>query len=230
MSMSNVLPAADTIRLLIVDDQALVRAGFRMILDAQPDLEVVGEAGDGAEACDLAAQLEPDVVLIDIRMPVLDGLEATRRILSRDPAARVVILTTYDLDEYVYDALVAGASGFLLKDVPPEDLVSGVRLVAAGDALLAPSVTRRLIAEFVDRHDTPTPVLRSLESLTPRELDVLRLIGRGRSNPEIAGDLLLSENTVKSHVTRVFDKLGLRDRAQAVIAAYEARLIEPGTS
>jgi DNA-binding NarL/FixJ family response regulator len=219
-----------TIRVLLVDDQALVRAGFRMILSTQPDVEVVGEAADGNEAVRLAQRQHPDVVLMDIRMPGLDGIGATRVLAGPDAPrpARVVILTTYDLDEYVFDALAAGASGFLLKDVRPEDLVQGVRLVAAGDALLAPSVTRRLIAELAHRprvSDTRTVD----DNLTRRELEVLRLVAEGQSNAEIAASLYLSENTVKTHVTHILDKLGLRDRVHAVIYAYESGIVEPGS-
>ena len=219
-----------SIRVLSVDDQALVRAGFRMILETQPDISVIGEAADGHDAVRLAQQWHPDVVLMDIRMPALDGIAATRLLAGPDAPrrTRVVILTTYDLDEYVFDALAAGASGFLLKDVPPEDLVHGVRLVAAGDALLAPSVTRRLIAEFARRH-RPAPD-RSIGALTPRELEVLELVARGNSNAEIAQALYLSENTIKTHVTHVLDKLALRDRVQAVIYAYETGIVEPGTT
>ena len=219
-----------TIRVLIVDDQALVRVGFRMILSTQPDVEVVGEAADGNEAVRLAQQQHPDVVLMDIRMPGLDGIGATRVLAGPDAPrpARVVILTTYDLDEYVFDALAAGASGFLLKDVRPEDLVQGVRLVAAGDALLAPSVTRRLIAELA--HRPRVSDTRSVDdSLTRRELEVLRLVAEGQSNAEIAASLYLSENTVKTHVTHILDKLGLRDRVHAVIYAYESGIVEPGS-
>ena len=219
-----------TIRVLIVDDQALVRAGFRMILSTQPDVEVVGEAADGNEAVRLAEQQLPDGVLMDIRMPGLDGIGATRVLAGPDAPrpARVVILTTYDLDEYVFDALAAGASGFLLKDVRPEDLVQGVRLVAAGDALLAPSVTRRLIAELA--HRPRVSDTRSVDdSLTRRELEVLRLVAEGQSNAEIAASLYLSENTVKTHVTHILDKLGLRDRVHAVIYAYESGIVEPGS-
>ena len=219
-----------TIRVLIVDDQALVRVGFRMILSTQPDVEVVGEAADGNEAVRLAQQHHPDVVLMDIRMPGLDGIGATRVLAGPDAPrpARVVILTTYDLDEYVFDALAAGASGFLLKDVRPEDLVQGVRLVAAGDALLAPSVTRRLIAELA--HRPRVSDTRSVDdSLTRRELEVLRLVAEGQSNAEIAASLYLSENTVKTHVTHILDKLGLRDRVHAVIYAYESGIVEPGS-
>jgi DNA-binding NarL/FixJ family response regulator len=218
-----------TIRVVIVDDQALVRAGFRAILDAQTDIEVVGEAGDGHGAVRLAQQHSPDVVLMDIRMPELDGIAATRIIAGPDAPrpTRVVILTTYDLDEYVFDALAAGASGFLLKDVVPEELVRGIRLVAAGDALLAPGITRRLIAEFAHHRRPSKDAAQSLATLTPREVEVLELIARGRTNSEIAGALVLSENTVKTHITHLLDKLCLRDRVQAVIYAYENDLIRP---
>jgi len=212
------------IRILIADDQALVRGGFRMILDAQPDLEVVGEAADGREAVERALALSPDVVLMDVRMPVLDGLSATRELARAGSSAAVLILTTFDLDEYVYEAMKGGASGFLLKDVDPPDLVHAVRVVARGDALLAPSVTRRLVERYVRRPTSPP----ELEELTTREHEVLLLLGRGRSNTEIAGELFLSEATVKTHVTRILRKLGLRDRAQAVVLAYEAGLLLPG--
>jgi DNA-binding NarL/FixJ family response regulator len=219
------------IRLLIADDQALVRTGFRMILEAEPDLEVIGEAADGAVAVGLARQLRPDVVLMDIRMPTMDGVEATRRLAGPGSAdgARVLILTTFDLDEYVIEALRAGASGFLLKDVPPEDLIDAIRVVAAGDALLAPSVTRRLldrIARLTPRAEATTPP--GLVQLTDRELEVLRQMARGLSNAEIATELSVSETTVKTHVGRVLMKLGLRDRVQAVVLAYESGLVQPG--
>jgi DNA-binding NarL/FixJ family response regulator len=215
---------------LIVDDQALVRAGFRMILEAEPDMEVVGEAANGREAVTEARNLKPDVVLMDVRMPEIDGIEATKRLLGEDGAeTKIVMLTTFDMDEYVYDALRAGASGFLLKDVPPEQLVAGIRAVASGDALLAPSVTRRVIEEFVRR---PPPSLRTLPpklgELTARELEVLKLIARGLSNAEIAAELYVSETTVKTHVAHVLMKLALRDRVQAVVLAYESGLIAPG--
>jgi DNA-binding NarL/FixJ family response regulator len=217
---------------LIVDDQALVRAGFRMILEAEEDMEVVGEAADGREAVTEARRLRPDVVLMDVRMPDVDGIEATRRLLAEDRSAvKVVMLTTFDMDEYVYDALRAGASGFLLKDVPPEQLVDGIRAVAKGDALLAPSVTRRVIEEFVRRPPASVRTLQpKLEELTARELEVLKLIARGLSNAEIATELFVSETTVKTHVAHVLMKLGLRDRVQAVVAAYESGLVEPGES
>ncbi len=212
------------IRILIADDQSLVRGGFRLILDAQPDLEVVGEAADGREAVEQALALSPDVVLMDVRMPVLDGLSATRELARAGWAGAVLILTTFDLDEYVYEAMKGGASGFLLKDVDPPDLVHAVRVVARGDALLAPSVTRRLVERYVRRPTRPP----ELEELTAREHEVLLLVGRGRSNTEIAGELFLSEATVKTHVTRILRKLGLRDRAQAVVLVYEAGLLLPG--
>ena len=215
------------IRILLVDDQALVRAGFRMILDAEPEMEVVGEAGDGREAIDQVRALRPDIVLMDIRMPELDGLEATRRLLDgRAQGPRILILTTFDLDEYVYEALRAGASGFLLKDRPPEELVAAVRVVASGDALLAPSVTRRLIEEFAK--SAPKVSRDDLAELTDREREVLVLIARGLSNAEIAKALFVAETTVKTHVGHVLTKLGLRDRAQAVVVAYESGVVQPG--
>jgi len=217
------------LRILIVDDQALVRAGFRMILEAEPDFEVVGEAADGREAVDDVQRLRPDVVLMDVRMPGVDGIAATRRLLDRNTAAKVLMLTTFDMDEYVYEALRAGASGFLLKDVPPEQLVAGIRAVASGDALLAPSVTRRMIEEYVrrppDAARTPPP---ALADLTAREREVLELMARGRSNAEIADEFVVSETTVKTHVAHVLSKLGLRDRVQAVVFAYESGLVQPG--
>jgi len=220
------------ISVMVVDDQALVRTGFTMILGAEPDLEVVGEAGDGAEAVEVARRLRPDVVLMDIRMPVMDGVEATRLLAgpeAEDPL-RVLILTTFDLDEYVFDALRAGASGFLLKDTPAEELAAAVRVVADGDALLAPSVTRRLVAEFASR-PAPEPAFDGdLEQLTDREREVLVLMARGQSNAEIAGELLVGETTVKTHVGRVLMKLHLRDRVQAVVMAYETGLVRPGAS
>jgi DNA-binding NarL/FixJ family response regulator len=212
-----------TLRLALVDDQALVRAGFRMILRAEPDFEVVGEAGDGAQAVELVRATAPDVVLMDVRMPEMDGIEATRRITAEPGAPRVLVLTTFDLDELVYDALRAGASGFLLKEAPPEQLVAGVRTVAAGEQLLAPSVTRRLIERFTSQPlaAEPPPV----EELTPRELEVLQLVARAMTNAEIAAHLFLSETTVKTHVARILMKLGLRDRVQAVVLAYERGLV-----
>ena len=218
------------IRVLIVDDQALVRAGFRMILEAQPDLEVVGEAGDGSAAIDAVRTLRPDVVLMDVRMPGVDGIEATRRLTEAGVPGKIVILTTYDLDEYVFDALAAGASGFLLKHVPPEELVRGVRVAASGEALLAPSITKRLIEEFAKQRAPVRASGTDLKTLTDREREVLTLLGRGLSNPEIAKDLKVGEATVKTHVAHVLDKLGLRDRVQAVIFAYEVGLIKPGAN
>jgi DNA-binding NarL/FixJ family response regulator len=215
---------------LIVDDQALVRAGFRMILEAQPDLEVVGEAGDGSAAIDAVRTLRPDVVLMDVRMPGIDGIEATRRLTEAGVPGKIVILTTYDLDEYVFDALAAGASGFLLKHVPPEELVRGVRVAASGEALLAPSITKRLIEEFAKQRAPVRASGTDLKTLTDREREVLTLLGRGLSNPEIARDLKVGEATVKTHVAHVLDKLELRDRVQAVIFAYEIGLIKPGAA
>jgi DNA-binding NarL/FixJ family response regulator len=216
------------IRVLIADDQALVRGGFRMILDAQKDIEVVAEAGDGHEALERAREVKPDVVLMDIRMPELDGLEATRRLLAGDGGPRVLILTTFDADEYVYEAMKAGASGFLLKDVRPEQLAEAVRIVAAGEALLAPAITRRLVEQFVRRPPPGSAKPAELEELTGRELDVLRLVARGLSNAEIASSLFLTEATVKTHLTHILAKLDLRDRVQAVVLAYESGLIQPG--
>jgi DNA-binding NarL/FixJ family response regulator/class 3 adenylate cyclase len=218
------------IRVLIVDDQALVRAGFRMILDAQESIDVVGEASNGEEAIVEAERLRPHVVLMDVRMPTLDGIEATRMLLEREGSdAKVVMLTTFDMDEYLYEALRAGASGFLLKDVPPEQLVAGIQAVASGEALLAPAVTRRVIEEFVrlPREATITPPA-ALDELTPRELEVLRMIARGLSNSEIADELVVSQATVKTHVARLLTKLELRDRVQAVVLAYESGLVVPG--
>jgi DNA-binding NarL/FixJ family response regulator len=216
-----------SIRILIADDQSLVRAGFRLVLENHDDMEVVGEASNGHEAVHSAGRLTPDVVLMDIRMPELDGIAATREITARHDA-RVLVLTTYDLDEYVYDALQAGASGFLLKDTPPEQLADGIRAVAAGEALLAPTVTRRLIEEFTRVGRNPRPRPAELDELTPRELEVLELLARGLSNGEIAAELVVSEATVKTHVAHVLGKLGLRDRVQAVVLAYESGLVTPG--
>ena len=218
------------IRVLVVDDQALVRGGFRMILDAQKDIEVVGEAADGREALDKAAELAPDVVLMDIRMPRLDGLEATRRLVERGRSPRVLMLTTFDADEYVYAAMKAGASGFMLKDLRPEDLADAVRIVARGDALLAPTITRRLIEQFVRRPLASGGPPGQLGELTERELEVLRLVARGYSNAEIASSFSLSEATVKTHLTHILTKLNLRDRVQAVVLAYETGLVQPGES
>jgi DNA-binding NarL/FixJ family response regulator len=215
------------IRLLIADDQALVRAGFRMILDAEPDLEIVAEAADGLEALEAADRYTIDVALMDIRMPNLDGIEATRRLVARSPTTHVLILTTFDLNEYVYEALRAGAAGFLLKDAPPEQLVDAIRVVASGEALLAPAITRRVIEEFVRRPPATGPP-PEVERLTSRELEVLRLIARGRSNAEIAKELFLGETTVKTHVARILQKLELRDRVQAVVFAYETGLVQRG--
>ena len=216
------------IRVLIADDQALVRGGFRMILESQKDIEVVGEAGDGREALLQAQELRPDIVLMDIRMPELDGLEATRRLLQNGEGTRVLILTTFDLDEYVYEAMKAGASGFLLKDVRPEGLADAVRIVAAGEALLAPAITRRLIEGFVRRPPPGSRAPSELSELTGRELDVLKLVGRGLSNTEIASALVVSHATVKTHITHILAKLELRDRVQAVVLAYESGLVQAG--
>ncbi|MFG1922371.1 response regulator [Cryptosporangium sp. NPDC048952] len=215
------------IRIVVADDQELVRSGFIMILDAQPDFTVVAEAGDGLAAVDATHAHAPDVVLLDVRMPTLDGLGAARRICA-ETTAKVIMLTTFDQDDYVYDALAAGASGFLLKDLRRDDLVHAVRVVAGGEALLAPTVTRRLIAEFTRHRERGTIVPSRLAVLTPREQETLTLLGRGLSNSEIAAELVVSEHTVKTHVSNVLTKLGLRDRIQAVIAAYETGLIVPG--
>jgi DNA-binding NarL/FixJ family response regulator len=218
------------IGVLVADDQALVRAGFRVLIDSAADLEVVAEAADGAEAVLAVQASHPDVVLMDVRMPVMDGLEATRRILGSPHGERthVLILTTFDLDEYVYDALRAGASGFLLKDAPPEELLNAIRVVASGDALLAPSVTRRLIAEFAARPDGPRTQSGALDTLTEREREVLASVARGRSNAELSAELHMSVATAKTHVSRLLAKLGARDRAQLVVIAYETGLVAPG--
>jgi DNA-binding NarL/FixJ family response regulator len=215
-----------SIRVLVADDQSMVRAGFRMLLSQEHDIEVVAEASNGREAVDKAARFRPTIVLMDIRMPELDGLQATRRILAKDDAARILILTTFDLDEYVYEALRAGASGFVLKDDPPEQLLSAIRTVAGGDALLSPSITKRVIERFA-RIPQLTP-REELQDLTERELDVLRLIARGLSNAEIGEKLYISDTTVKTHITHIFQKLDLRDRVQAVVFAYETGLLEAG--
>jgi DNA-binding NarL/FixJ family response regulator len=218
------------IRVLLADDQALVRGGFNSILAGQADIEVVGEAEDGNAAVELTERLRPDVVLMDIRMPGIDGIEATRRIVARDIATRVLVLTTFDIDDYVYEAMKAGASGFLLKTAPPRQLVEALRTVAAGDALLAPSITRRLVEQFVRRPPPGASVPRAFDELTERERDVLKLLARALSNAEIAVELVVSEATVKSHVNRILTKLNLRDRAQAIVLAYETGLIEPGSN
>ena len=216
---------------LVADDQEMVREGFSALLNAQPDITVVAEAANGAEAVSLCDELRPDVVLMDVRMPVMDGLEATRKILSRpivEAPTRVLILTTFDLDDYVYEALRAGASGFLLKDAPAAELVNAVRVIAAGDALLAPSVTRRLIEDFVSQQSIDRTPTGSLDVLTPRENEILQLIARGLSNSEISENLFIAEQTTKTHVGHILSKLGLRDRAQAVVLAYESGLVSPG--
>jgi DNA-binding NarL/FixJ family response regulator len=214
---------------LIADDQALVRVGLRKILESEPETNVVGEAGDGEDAVAEARRLRPDVVLMDIRMPVLDGIEATRRIVTALPSTRVLVLTTFGLDGYVYDSLRAGASGFMLKDAPPEELAAAVRIVASGEALLAPAVTRAVIEEFARQTPAPPPEPPSaVAELTPREREVLDLLARGLSNPEICAELVISEATAKTHVARILQKLDLRDRVQAVIYAYERGLVKPG--
>jgi DNA-binding NarL/FixJ family response regulator len=215
-----------TIRILIADDQALVRGGLQMILDAQPDLEVVGEAVNGHDTLKQARDLSPDLVLMDVRMPELDGLETTRRLFDHHPSPKVLVLTTFDLDEYVYEAIRAGASGFLLKSAPPQQLVAGIRTVMAGDALLAPEITRRLLDRFVARPPRPTTIPPDFADLSSRELEVLRLIADGRSNAEIAGDLFLSEATIKTHVTHILSKLHLRNRVQAVALAHRTGLMD----
>jgi DNA-binding NarL/FixJ family response regulator len=214
-------------RVLIVDDQELVRTGFRVVLDAEPDIDVVGEAADGIAAVEAVTSAHPDVVLMDIRMPNLDGIEATRRIAASDDSARILILTTFDLDDYVYEALRAGASGFLLKDARAEELCDAVRTVAAGEALLSPSITRRLIESYT-RRPPPAEQPVALAELTPRELEVLKLIARGLSNAAIAHELIVGDATVKTHVARIFSKLDLHDRAQVVVLAYESGLVQPG--
>lgn len=223
-------PVPDPLRVLVADDQDLFRAAFAMILDAQPDISVIGEAADGAEAVARAAELRPDVVVMDVRMPVLDGVAATRRIRAELPGVRVLVLTMFDLDEYVYDALRAGAGGFLLKDIRRDELANAVRVVAQGDSLLAPTVTRRLVEDLVRRpgHGVAPLLAARLDGLTEREAEILRLLARGLSNLEIAESLVVSEYTVKTHVSRVLAKLDLRDRVQAVVFAYESGLITPG--
>ena len=222
-----------SIRVLLVDDQSLLRLGFRLVLEAQPDIEVVGEAGDGAQAVTMTRLVKPDVVLMDVRMPVLDGIQATRQIITSGSPARVLVLTTFNLDEYVFAALRAGASGFLLKDVPPADLLTGIRAVAAGDAVVAPSVTRRLLDAFASQLPDPStgrsPTDQRLHQLTDREREVLAEVARGHSNHEIAQHLTVTEATVKTHVGRLLTKLGLRDRVQVVVFAYEAGIVHPGT-
>jgi DNA-binding NarL/FixJ family response regulator len=219
---------------LIADDQALVRAGFKMILEAEPEIEVVGEAVDGQEAVEMIRELRPDVALMDIRMPRLNGLEATREVVNNSSASehptRVLMLTTFDLNEYVYEALRAGASGFLLKDVPADQLVAGIHVVAQGEALLAPSITRRLIEEFASHAPIDRTPPKELGELTPRELEVFKLVARGMSNAEIAAELIVSETTVKTHVARILMKLHLRDRVQAVVYAYESGVSQPGAT
>jgi DNA-binding NarL/FixJ family response regulator len=217
------------VRVLVVDDQALARTGLRMVLEVEPDLVVVGEASDGVEAVAMAATTSPDVILMDVRMPRMDGLEATRRIVRTDvPGPQVLVLTTFDLDEYVYEALLAGASGFVLKDIPPEQLVDAIRVVASGDALLAPTVTRRLIEEFVRRPpEVARPRPRELDQLTPREAEIMGYVAKGLSNAEIAAQAFVSEPTVKTHIARILMKLGLRDRVQVVVYAYEHGLAQP---
>jgi DNA-binding NarL/FixJ family response regulator len=218
-----------TIRVIVADDQQLVRAGFRMVLDGREDLEVVGEAGDGNEAYALTVELQPDVVLMDVRMPDVDGIEATRRIVASGNASRIIMLTTYDLDEYVFAALRAGASGFMLKDVRPAELVEGVRVVARGDALLAATVTRRLIDRFVNSLPDPAAAGPRIDELTAREVEVLREVAAARSNVEIAERLFVSETTVKTHVSSILRKLAVRDRVQLVVFAYESGLVRPSS-
>ena len=217
-----------TIRVVVADDQGMVRSGFTVLLNAQPDIEVIGEAVNGQEAIARAAELRPDVILMDVRMPVLDGLHATREITAMPDPPKILVLTTFDLDDYVYEALRAGASGFLLKDASATELANAVRLVAAGDALLAPGVTRRLIAEFARMGAPRAPTRKQIDGLTERESEVLALVARGMSNAEIADYLVVAEQTVKTHVSRILMKLGLRDRTQAVVLAYETGLVHPG--
>ena len=222
-----------SVRVLIADDQALVRAGFKMILEAEPEIQVIGEAEDGVEAVEMITRLKPDVALMDIRMPRLNGLEATRQIVSSgngDVNTRVLMLTTFELDEYVYESLRAGASGFLLKDVPADQLVAGIQVVARGEALLAPTITRRLIEEFAKNQPVERATPKEVEELTAREMEVFKLIARGMSNAEVAAELIVSETTVKTHVARILMKLHLRDRVQAVVYAYESGLIQPGAT
>jgi DNA-binding NarL/FixJ family response regulator len=219
-----------SINILLVDDQAMVRAGLRMILETEPDIKVLGEAEDGAKAISAARVLQPDVVLMDIQMPVINGLDATRQIVQqRGPSTRVLILTTFERDDYIFEALRAGASGFILKNAPPEDLIAAVRVVAEGNALLAPSVTSRIVSEFAKRPVKPD-IKKELTGLTEREIEVLHLIARGKTNAEIAGELIVSEATVKTHVSNLLTKLGLRDRVQAVVFAYESGLVQPGAA
>jgi DNA-binding NarL/FixJ family response regulator len=217
-----------TIRVVVADDQGMVRSGFSVLLNAQPDIEVIGEAVNGQEAIARAAELRPDVILMDVRMPVLDGLHATREITAMPDPPKILVLTTFDLDDYVYEALRAGASGFLLKDASASELANAVRLVAAGDALLAPGVTRRLIAEFARMGGPRSPTRKQIDGLTERESEVLALVARGMSNAEIADHLVVAEQTIKTHVGRILMKLGLRDRTQAVVLAYESGLVHPG--
>ena len=221
-----------SVRVLIADDQALVRAGFKMILEAEPEIEVIGEAEDGVEAVEMINRLKPDVALMDIRMPRLNGLEATRQVVDGggETPTRVLMLTTFDLNEYVYEALRAGASGFLLKDVPADQLINGILVVARGEALLAPTITRRLIEEFAKNQPVERATPKEVEELTAREMEVFKLIARGMSNAEVAAELIVSETTVKTHVARILMKLHLRDRVQAVVYAYESGLIQPGAT
>ena len=218
------------IRVIVADDQALVRGGLKMILEAQPDINVVAEAADGVQAVDLATRLHPDVVLMDIRMPRLDGIDATRRLVEVAPQTRIVILTTFGLDRYVYEGLQAGASGFVLKDSPPSELVHAVRVVAGGEVLLSPAITAKLIATYVQRHPDAEHRSERMQTLSPREMEVLRLVVDGKSNSEVAAALFLTENTVKTHMTRIMQKLDVRDRVQAVVYAYESGFVQPRRS